>query len=522
MKKILTYISICAAISLLPNLLHSQQRSQKRHYTFEKIEMKSPWLLSGNGAGLVFNKADNYANVEGYFTNETGDYRNVDDPSSYTTLGLGTKSYTKVKNVYFYGSFRYDYGINKDLAWRGTVYPRSILNPIADSIPGKVLRESYIMSGKVGYKVSDVVALGAAFDYNTNTSAKRVDARNLNTLSSLKVSPGITLDYSHLKLGANLNYFRDVEDVEYTFIGETTGKSIYYLEGLWFFSKSGISSSTDLKRKYIKDSFGGAIQAHLNLGNFCFFNQFSINYGKKDDYESSNLIKRYAYVESLTYAYDGRFRLKGEDVDHIISLSFVSDENLSYSIINRYERVPEEINTWAFYEYGKDLRYVTGYQKYGAEYKTFIRDGEWRCSWILAAGVNLHKFEKDYKLFPAKYHQNFDINEVYMRANKDFILSNKNSLNLDINGSYVTANGTKLDAQNPLNSGTLMLNNSLLDRDFAYNTSDRYSAGLGFKFMRMVDPNRGSALYLGASYKHIESKDLGSRGLFALSVGFNF
>ncbi len=522
MKNRLIYIFSVSMICLLPGLLHAQQRSEKRHYTFEKIEMKSPWLLSGNGAGLVFNRAENYANVEGFFTSESGDYRNFDDPSTYNTYGLETKSYTKINNVYFYGSFKYDYGVNEDLAWRGTVYPRTSLNPILDSIPGKVLRESYILSGKVGYNLTDRLSVGAAFDYNTSTSAKRTDGRNLNTLSKLNVSPGITFNTGAVKLGLNLNYKRDVEKVDYDYIGDASGKYINYMEGLWFYSTAGITNTTELDRKYIKDIFGGSLQVHLRTGNLCLYNQFSVNYGQTDNYEESNFTKRYAYEESMNYDYEGLFRLIGDNTDHFLTLAFESDEDLSYGVVNRYEPVPGEVNSWAYFEYGKDLRYISNYQRYGAEYKVFIREGEWRCSWILAAGVNSHIIEKNYKLFPARYDQDINLNEIYIRANRDFIVSQKGSIDIEVNGSIINADGTMLDATNPITSGSLRLNNRILERDYEYMTADRFTTGLGMKYKRLMNEERGSLLYLGASYKHMDAGDLGSRGFFSLSLGYNF
>lgn len=516
------YILSVIAICLLPNLMHSQHLSQKKHYTFEKIEMKSPWLLSGNAAGLVFNKADNFVNIGGFYTNESGDYKNFNDPQSYSTYGVESKSYTKIKDVYFYGSFKYDYGVNKDLAWRGTVYPGTNLNPIVDSIPGKVLRESYILSGKVGYNLTDRLSIGAAFDYNTTTAAKRTDGRNLNTLSILDVSPGIIFTAGGVKLGLNLIYKRDVEEVDYKYIGETTGKDIYYMEGLWFYMKSGITSTAILKRKYLKDIFGGSFQAHVKVGNLCLFNQFSVNYGQEDNYESSNLNKRYAYVESLGYKYDGRFKLSDNGIDHFLTLSFISDENLSSNVITNYERVPGEGEQWAYFEYGKTLRYITNYQKYGAEYKTYIRDGEWKCSWILAAGINHHIMEKDYKVYPASYHQDYKMTDIYLRAAKDFVLNEKSALNLEVTGSSVSASGTKLTATNPLTTGALKLNSNILETDYAYNMASKYIAGINMKYMRNLNDLKGSTVYLGAGYRHMDAGDLGTRGFFALSLGLNF
>ena len=506
---------------MLPALLFSQQISEKRHYSFEKIEMKTPWLLSGNGAGLAFNTAENYANFGTYFTNERGSYKNFNQPENYNTFGIETKSYTKVKKVFFYGAFRYDYGVNKNLAWRGTVYPGSNINTIVDSIPGKVLREDYLMSGKVGYKLSKKIAIGVAFDYQTSTAAKRIDGRNSNTLSKLSVSPGITLSTKPLDVGLNVTYKRNVERLNYTYIGDKTGKSIYYMEGLWFYTMTGITNTTVLDRYYFQDIFGASVQAHLKSGNLSFFNQFSVDYGNEDDYEGSNMSKRYAKVEILKYIYDGVLRYSAGKTDHFLSLSFVNDENLSYNIINNYELIPGEANNWAFFEYGKTLRYMSNYRKFGAEYKTYFREGEWKCNWILAAGYNQHSIEKRYKVFPAYYYQDYTLNEIYARVNRDFNLNESSTLNLDINGAYIYGDGSKLRSYNPLIVGALKLNNSILDNDFDYNTTERILIGGALKYQRVLNASKGNSFYCGLAYKYLAAGDK-NRGFFSMSVGLNF
>lgn len=505
---------------MLPALMFSQQISERRHYTFEKIEMKTPWLLSGNGAGLVFNTAENYANIGSYFTNESGSYKNFNQPERYTTFGIETKSYTRIKKVFFYGAFKYDYGINKDLTWRGTVYPGSNINTIVDSIPGKVLREDYIMNGKVGYNLNKKFAIGVAFDYQTSTAAKRIDGRNLNTLSKMNVSPGFTFSSKILDAGFNLSYKRNVEKVEYDFIGDKTGKNIYYVEGSWFYTITGITNTTILDRVYFQDMFGASVQAHLKLGKLSFFNQFSTDYGNENDYEK-NYSRRYAKVEMLKFVYDGLIKYSSGKTDHFLSLSFINDEYLSYNIINNYELIPGEVNNWAYFEYGKTLRYMTNYRKLGAEYKTYFRDGDWKCNWILAAGYNQHSVEKRYKAFPAYYYQDYTLNEIFARVNRDFDLNENASLNLDLNGAYIYGDGTKLRSYNPLTVGALKLNNSILDRDFDYNTAQRISVGGAIKYQRVLNATKENSIYCGLAYKYLTADDK-NRGFFSMSVGLNF
>ena len=153
MKRKLIYTVALIAISLTTGL--AQELCPKGVYTFERIETKSPWLASGNGAGLVFNKALNFSTVGAYYGGESGSYRNFNEAKTYDRFGVATKSYIRQKNLFLYGSFAYDYGIRQKLSWLGTIYPGETLNPIVDSIPGKVLREDYLLNAKIGYRISN-------------------------------------------------------------------------------------------------------------------------------------------------------------------------------------------------------------------------------------------------------------------------------------------------------------------------------------------------------------------------------
>lgn len=522
MKNKLTYILGVAALCISPVLLFSQQYSQKKYYSFEKIETKAPWLISGNGAGLVFNRAQNYANVRGYFNSESGSYQNYNTPEKSSFFGIETKSYTKVNKVFFYGSFNYEYGANQNQAWNGTVYRGSTLNPILDSIPGKNLRESYIMSAKVGYPLNDKFAVGAAIDYNTSTMAKRVDGRNENTLSMMTLSPGITYRSGALSLGLNLTYRRDIEAVKYSFIGDVTGKNIYYFEGLWFYTSSGISSTTNLNRYYHKDLFGSSVQLQYNNDKVCIFNEFSAERGHENDFDEAQYDKRFANTQMLNYRYKGRVRLKGDGADHLLSLMFRSDENASYYVVNNYEPIPGELSQWSYFEYGKVLRYVTGLREYGVEYKTIIRDADWSPSWILAAGYNRVESDRDYRVFPAQYNQNFYTNSFYARVSKELELSKKSLLTLDLNGAYRKGDGVKLEATNPLVGGSLKQQEAILTQEYNYNIAQLYSTSIGARYTILQKGDGNRSLFFGGLYNHIETKELGSRGFFSLSVGMNF
>lgn len=94
-----------------------------------------------------------------------------------------------------------------------------------DSIPGKVLSESYDMSGKIAYALTNKTALGIGISYHTATMAKRTDGRNSNVYSSICIKPGVNHKTANFTTGLNFNYKYDVDRVTYDFIGDLTGKT---------------------------------------------------------------------------------------------------------------------------------------------------------------------------------------------------------------------------------------------------------------------------------------------------------
>ncbi|EKD32516.1 MAG: hypothetical protein ACD_77C00073G0005 [uncultured bacterium] len=534
MKKLI-YITAFLIICLQPANLMAQKRSDKSVYSFDRMEKRYPWISSDNGAGLVYNQSLDFSTINAYYGSTGGDYRNFNDPEKFQNFGVKTESYVKLNKTYFYGSFNYDYGIKQNQAWLGTIFQNSTLNPILDSIPGKVLNESYILAGKVGHKLNDRFSVGAAMNYHTATAAKRVDGRNANTMSRLSVSPGITYNSGIFTAGLNLAYQHNNEKVNYDFIGDVTGKRIFYSEGLWFFSQSGITGSTIMKREYFTNIYGGAIQLQLRNKNISFFNQFKVDYYRESDFEDDNLLKRYAFVDGLKYEYKGDFTIKGAKLDHYLGLKFVNDEKFSYNVVSVYEEIPGEIDTWTYFEYGKTLRYMQNIRQYGAEYKAYVKRNDWHCSWIFTLGGTLREVVKDYRIYPAKYHQDYTNTEIYAKAEKSFILGGKSFLDININGGYVMGNGTMLSTVNPMTTGSLKLNNNILEHDFAYQTAERFVAGGGIKYSRILNAEKGSIVFGGVNYRHQFLNDGGMldsslsgvlpgqyRSTISASVGINF
>ncbi len=534
MKKIYTYIAVFTLIVCLPGSVLGQVNTHKSLLSIDKIEKVNPWLSSENGAGLIFNKAANFSTIGAYLHNESGNLQNFIDPEKYTFLGVETKSYVKSKKVFYYGQMGYEYGFRTNQAWLGTIIPRSNFNTMNDSIPGKVLTESYKLAAKVGYSLTENVALGLGFNYLTATSAKRVDGRNENTLSSLTVSPGVMLNLPFLNVGLNLTYRKNSEKVDFSFIGDETGKYLLYFDGgLWMHTVSGLTNTTIIDRMYMEQYYGGSAQAEIKLGKFSFFNDLAVGYSAEDDHEGSNLTKRYAFVDGLKYNYNGVMSFKCNKMDQYVNFNYINDQKYSYSVINNYEAIPNEINSWAYFEYGKVLRYIQKVEQYGVEYQNFIKRADFDYSWILSLGYKYFSIDKSYKVYPASYHQDFNKSEIYANVTKGIVLGEGDRLDLSIGMGKVTADGTLMDATNPLTSGALIQNTKLLVTDFAFNASDLMKWNIGAKYQNGFG-KKGRSAYAAFKYtnvKAVSTPDLPynyadfkdkTRNYLEVSLGFNF
>jgi len=522
MMKTKYYILNILALSCIFSSVYAQEMAEKSYYSFDRIEMLNPWLVSANRAGLVQNEFDNYSQIGGYYKVRKGAFRNFNDPAQHDLLGFETRSYVHSKDLYFFGKFGYEYGFKKDQAWLGTVYPNVVINPFLDSIPGKVLHESYFLNAGVGYRLNKSVSIGVSFDYETAVANKRLDVRNKSTMSDMSISPGILFDFSSIVLGINFHYKHYAERVEYRFYGEGT-KVLYYMEGLWM-NVFSVMANTDnpSDRGYLLDDFGGGLQCELKFGDFAFYNQFKVGFSKEDNRESNNLVKRYAYLDRLHYNYFGQIIYSSQLFNNLLKLHFSNEEAASYKVTTIYERVPGESSSWAWKEYGKDLRYMQSFKQFGLEYNGIVKRSQYGYKWDVVLGVSHMEVEKTEKIFPTQYDQDYKTNEFYAALCKNFIFGN-NLIDLRAGYALKSGNGNKITEKNPLVGSALKLNYTVLNHDFAYQTADSNTFMLGAKYSYVFNAAKGYVGFFGINYVNQKPNDSDdSRSYVNLSMGFNF
>lgn len=202
-----------------------------------------------------------------------------------------------------------------------------------------------------------------------------------------------------------------------------------------------------------------------------------------------------------------------------VRITYANRDDLSYHVLNLYEPIPGENNTWGYYEYGKVLRYVAQEELLGAEYRGFLKKNEALSKIDFTLGFEYRRTDKQEKVFPADYSQKLHLYDYYGAVNKHFE-AGRSLIRLNLCGGYAVGTGDPLRETNPLTSGSLTLNKSLLARDYAFRTGSNYRIGGGLTYAYKINPQRGQTLSLGVHYlcrKLLDVKD----SAFTLSPDFS-
>lgn len=502
------------------NVIQAEEES-KGLLTIERAKILYPWLMSKNAAGLTVNNFGSLSQVNGGVEYVTGDYRRVDDPEVMTRASVGTESFLSRRDIFFYGSFNFDHIEKRGQAWSGTIKPRSVINMMTDSIPGRVTGENYRISAGVGYRANKTLSAGIGFEYETATAAKRVDGRNRNVASSIEVRPSVMFRKGGFMAGANLIYRHDAERADYIFLGDVTGKHIYNFQGGWMFVREGITNSTVMDRGYFSDYYGASLQGSFCSGNTALYGELTAEYGNENDFDDYNILRRYAFTESMNLSMNAGITITGNSTNHLVKLYAGFKERLSYKIENLYEQVPGEVNTWSWFEYGMTLRYYDRFENYTGSYSIEVGGNRWNPDWVFTLSGVVDRFFGEFIVYPSYYLQEINCAGGELSANRSFAIGKRSLLDISLSGGASKGWGEMMDISNEIESGNLKIASNLLESDYNYTTSGRVIMGGGVKYRYSLSDKKETTLFVNAGFRQIQRRG-SSRSLISVSLGLLF
>ena len=501
--------------------------AQKNQYTIERIGWVNPWLSGGNMAALAFNggflcdTVSSFGSASLSLAGATGDCRGIYDPSQSLEGRLGVESYLRQKNVWLYGSFDYHYDYGTKSRWRGLVDPYETPFMMADSIPGSISRERYVMRAGVAVPFGKW-SVGMDVAYEASLMAKHKDLRNKNTYMDFRIAPGVMYSGSRFTLGLDAGYLRNTEKIEYMQVEESRECYLFDLYGMWLYSGSGFSSAENRRMKE-KSGLFGDFQTGITLGNVRLVNNFGVLYTSIVQTETGYNNLRHGDTRQLTYR--DNLDIYG-GMRHKVSLSIETSRMLGWRFLQRQELDPaSKVRMWV--TYGDPVNcYVRDICRESLAYTYRAARSAWDIPWEVTAGISEMTFGHSYTEYPQVFSQRVSAFEPYLTFTKNFggdadtfgvtpRLSWRHvydSCENDI--SYLEGTpGTEGDRPWQLTGP--------LHTEFEHLSSDMFNAGLSLLWHHTLKST--SALSVGVSYNlTVPGADLGRRHCAGLTLGFTF
>jgi len=187
----------------------------------------------------------------------------VQDGEAMNALRLQTKSYQKTKNQSFFGEASFVSDQHSNVQWCD-VEDRALLNPyiIGDSIGGDYFREAYSMGGGTSIRTGNW-ELGLRGLYKGSVSYRKVDPRPRNTVSSIRINPGITYVAGPWRLGWYGSYERYRQNVDIQVEKEDRKVYFFLLQGFGTYNRQFSVLDANYSRIYKGNLFSTGI--HINF-----------------------------------------------------------------------------------------------------------------------------------------------------------------------------------------------------------------------------------------------------------------
>lgn len=371
--------------------------------TFKLIEAGSPWLQSGNAAGLSQMLQIFPAELKLGFSLNDGDFHSVFKGKSDQSFDFSSQSFRKINKTYLYGSFNYSKNYEKGLNFSNTNDP-AMNYPylLADTIGNDAYdREFFKITGIVSSPVTNQLDWGLSFDYKVGTASQNRDPRPENKVLQTNISPGLLFKTSRFKLGVNLNYGYYNEDIDVSVVEENAQHTMFQLHGPGVFT---YHASSSFYRLYQQHQFGGGMQAEWMSGNISnlLHSDFSysvqtIDDGRRGSTANWAAIRNDARLDGIEWTLTDVISFdKGAKVHQLKAMLHIVNK-LGTEFIQRLEKVgATDLEHWI--TYGEEQKYYSLRTNAELNYQLLVKDEENLMKSLFNAGLKYSAFREKYYL----------------------------------------------------------------------------------------------------------------------------
>lgn len=497
-----TIFSIILILTVMQS--NAQDMPEKYLYTKEKLEWVNPWLKTENLSGMLLNRSFlndtvssfNDAAISARY--DAGALKNIYDPQRNLLGNLSVDSYAKLKNVYLYGNFGFDYKYGIGSRWRGLTNPYKTPFMLADSIAGNTSNEIYSMAAGISVPLGKSFAIGGKMSYAASVFSKHKDLRNKNTVMNFSIVPGFIYNGDRFKAGLNVGYARNTEKAEYIQIDQSAEKYLFELSGIWFF-RSMAFSNAETDRMLIESGVFGNLQLEFDYNDLRIINDFGVNYNYGEETETGYNNLRYGDAESLSYS-DKLAVFIGNR--HKIEAEMLFGRMLGYRYLQQQESDPDShVRVWV--TYGEPINsYIRDYRHLSLNYTYRCAKTRFNIPWEISAGISEMSFSHTHKEYPVYFRQKTDIVEPHIDFTYRLMYGNSSMEVMPGLSFALPLSGIRNDVENKaeISMTSPWQLEEPLNGEFDYFYSSKSGARIRLRYVRFIDRKKGMSIYADAGY----------------------
>lgn len=516
----------------LTNQLSAQELA-KPYADIDYIRKSNAWLSSKNAAGLNHFNAGNISNAELFFKKEDGGFKNHFQSDNSQAYGIQADSYTRLNSkVVLSGGFGYQNFQGKNMT--GSAFIDPYQNPfdiVEENTANKGTKqlELYNLNGAMSSQLSSKLSIGGKLDYQTGNYAKRKDLRHINKLLDLNLSAGLLYKISDLiELGANYNYSRRIESISFKVAGNNQEYNSLISYGSFYglldrFDDSGYTSGTNPLRDIRQ---GGSLQLNLNLNkNVTLFNEFS--YADRNGFfgeegTSSTLLTKH---NGSDFAYNGQLSLKGNEVEHHISLRG------SYHLLSNRDNISLKQTTAGGVNvivlYGDKEVFSGLTTNIGLNYDLFLAVKNNRPTWAINFSGDYMGIDQTSGLYP--FYRDQKINSYLFSGQiKRQFEKEKGAFNIGLGMAYGLGSGEmakdRIVATPSPDYALLVTMTQFLNEEYEFFTANRIRGNFTFQYTRPLENNMSAFVKLNYAHTYAPKVTYLDKHFNAthISIGCNF
>jgi hypothetical protein len=286
---------------------------------FETLPVILPWTGTSNPAALADYNLGNHSLARAGYTWQNDEISFIQQPELISTFNVAIKGYKQLEKITLYGSFGYSNSGYEGINYNGTMMFNT-LNPyiLGDTVSARQSMEGFDMEGKLSYRMNDRLSLAVGAEYYSAVGAKQKDPRNKNTISLLKVTPGVTYEFGSTKVGLSGSIYNTSDELSYRVEGNWN-QSLFTFLGLGYYRQEANISS--YSQWYTGQGYAGALQASHDAGDIYIIAELSYDHFTEQARTGSSLRLINGIATTNDISLSASLKISGGMAQHLFSLA---------------------------------------------------------------------------------------------------------------------------------------------------------------------------------------------------------